>query len=64
MKVLVGGWNNPLQGDLGTRVALDAANEGVCLVEAQRQPRQGERRRFSIANARIHFFDGETEQAI
>jgi multiple sugar transport system ATP-binding protein len=53
-----------VQGELGTRVALDAANEGVCLVEAQRQPRQGERRRFSIANSRIHFFDGETEQAI
>ena len=53
-----------VQGELGTKVALDAANEGVCFVNASLQPRQGERRRFCIANSRIHFFDGETENAI
>jgi multiple sugar transport system ATP-binding protein len=53
-----------VQGELGTRVALDAANEGVCLVDSSRQPRRGERRRFCIANSKIHFFDGETEQSI
>ena len=53
-----------VQGELGTRVALDAANEGVCLVDSSRQPRRGERRRFCIANSQIHFFDGDTEQSI
>jgi multiple sugar transport system ATP-binding protein len=53
-----------VQGELGTRVALDAANEGICFVNASLQPRQGEHRRFCIDNSRIHFFDGETEKAI
>ncbi len=52
------------QGELGTPLALDDLNEGLCLIEASRQPRPGERRRFTIPASRIHFFDGDTEQAI
>jgi multiple sugar transport system ATP-binding protein len=53
-----------VQGELGTPLALDDLNEGICLIEASRQPRPGERRLFTIPASRIHFFDGDTEQAI
>jgi multiple sugar transport system ATP-binding protein len=53
-----------VQGELGTPLALDDMNEGICLVESARQPQPGERRRFTIPVSRIHFFDGDTEQAI